>query len=166
MSPATVDDVVRPVGVPEHVLVDRLGAVMEARDQRPAEMILERPFGSAGPRHADAAELVVALDVVGAEEQVVPAVFFHDRRRPERTVRPGHVAKLQDARVLFPADEVAGGERVHVQLLVVRGGIRGVDPVPPFEDVGLGIGVPTGKDRIAGSRGLCSEGRRRECGQR
>src|SRR6185369_13486947 len=83
VSPATVDDVMSPVlRIAEHHLVDRLRAVVKAIDERLAEIVLERAGRRTRPRDADAAGLLVVLDVVRAEEQVVPAAFLDDRGRP------------------------------------------------------------------------------------
>src|SRR5687767_8770744 len=75
VPPAPVHDVPGAVAVLENELVDWLRTVVEAVDQRPLEEILEGSFRLARSGHADAPELTVALDVVGAEEHVVPPVL-------------------------------------------------------------------------------------------
>jgi hypothetical protein len=50
-------------------------------------------------------------------------------------------------------DEVGRGEGVEKNLLVVFGGVRGVDPEFFAEDFGLGIGIPAGEDGVAGMIG-------------
>src|SRR3546814_15555245 len=68
MLPAAIIEVMLPIVVAKDELVDRLRAIVEGIDQRLADGVLERPLGTVADRDADAAELVVRLDVVGAEE--------------------------------------------------------------------------------------------------
>src|SRR3546814_1423800 len=86
-------------------LVDRLRAIVEGIDQRLADGVLERPLGTVADRDADAAELVVRLDVVGAEEEIIFAVLFDRRRRPPRIGGPGDILDVERMAVLRPVDE-------------------------------------------------------------
>src|SRR3546814_16291134 len=105
-----------PVIVAKDELVDRLRAVVEARDQRLADRILERPGGTVRHRNADAAGLAILLDVVGAEEEIIFAVLLDRRRRPHRIGRPGDVRDVEHMLVFGPVDQkigsAAGRERV------------------------------------------------------
>src|SRR3546814_6667195 len=71
MLPAAIIEVMLPIVVAKDKLVDRLRAIVEGIDQRLADGVLERPLGTVADRDADAAELVVRLDVVGAEEEII-----------------------------------------------------------------------------------------------
>src|SRR5688500_14216841 len=66
--------------------------------------------------------------------------------------------------MLLPRHEVRRRKRVHVELLVVRGRVGRIDPVPAREDMGIGIGVPALNDRIAGARRLALTLSRRVAG--
>src|SRR5678815_4120345 len=154
VPPAAVNDVVRAITILEYHLIDRLRTVVKPVDQRLAEVVRERTRGRSSAGDPDAADLLVVLDVVRAEEQVVPAVLFDDRRRPDRALRPRHVGDVEDARVLLPGDEVVRGESVEKGLLVVRRRIRWKDPVLSAEDMRFGVGVPAGENGIAGARRL------------
>src|SRR3546814_11220442 len=87
MLPAAIIEVMLPIVVAKDKLVDRLRAIVEGIDQRLADGVLERPLGTVADRDADAAELVVRLDVVGAEEAKIFAVLFDRRRRPTQIGR-------------------------------------------------------------------------------
>src|SRR5690606_38094348 len=121
VSPAAVDQVVLAVGVFEHELVDGLRTVVELVDEGLPEMILEGAGGLVGDGYADAADGVVVLDVVRAEEEVVATILFDDRRCPHRAFGPLDLARVEDARVLRPSDEILGREAVEEDLLVVGG---------------------------------------------
>ncbi len=141
-----------------------------------AQGIAKRPAGRVGDGHADAAQLVVVLDVVGAEEEVVLAVGVYGRRRPDGIGRPRDVLHIQHVLVLGPVDDVGRGEGVEEGLLeegrpyprrlgalpllpgcesgrdvglAIVVGIGRIDPVPAGEDADFRIGVPAGHDRIA-----------------
>src|SRR3546814_15016302 len=86
MPPTAIIEIELPVIVAKDELVDRLRAVVEARDQRLADRILERPGGTVRHRNADAAGLAILLDVVGAEEEIIFAVLLDRRRRPHRKI--------------------------------------------------------------------------------
>jgi hypothetical protein len=75
VTPAAVDEIDGAVGVFEDVRVDRLRTVVELVDERFAQHVLERAFGPTRARDAESAGLLVILNVVGAEDQVVPAVL-------------------------------------------------------------------------------------------
>src|SRR5689334_13357279 len=95
MPPAAVNDVVRTITILEYVLIDRLRAIVELVDQRFAEVVSEWSVGAACAGDADASHRRITLNVVRAEEEVVPSVFFHDRRRPERAAGPRYVFHVE-----------------------------------------------------------------------
>src|SRR3546814_5485730 len=70
MLPAAIIEIMLPVVVAEDELVDRLRAIVEGAHQRLADRVLERPLGPVADRDADAAGLVVRLDVFGTEEEI------------------------------------------------------------------------------------------------
>jgi hypothetical protein len=108
------------VVVAEDELVNRLRAIVEAVNQRFAEVILERSFGPVCHRHANAAGLLIVLDVIRAEKQKIASVLRDDCRRPHRSARPRHGVRVEDTGMLGPRDEVRRGDRVEEQLLVMR----------------------------------------------
>ena len=95
-----------PIVVAKDELVDRLRTIVEGIDQRLADGVLERPLGTVADRDADAAELVVRLDVVGAEEEIIFAVLLDRRRRPYGIGGPGDILDVERMAVLRPVDEV------------------------------------------------------------
>src|SRR4029079_16305908 len=97
VPPAAVNDVVRAITILEYQLIDRLRTVVKPVDQRLAELVRERTRGRSSAGDPDAADLLVVLDVVRAEEQVVPAILFDDRRRADRAVRPRHAGDVECA---------------------------------------------------------------------
>jgi 4-amino-4-deoxy-L-arabinose transferase-like glycosyltransferase len=149
VSPAAVDQVVAAVVVTEYELVDRLGAMMEAVDEWSADVIAIRPGRGIRDGDADPADLVVALDVVGGEEQEVVTVPLDRRRGPHGAVCPRNVVSSQDAIMLRPGDEIERGERIEMELAVVGGGVGREDPVGLVEHDTFRIGVPPGDDGIA-----------------
>src|SRR3546814_18104644 len=92
-------------------LVDRLRAIVEGIDQRLADGVLERPLGTVADRDADAAELVVRLDVVGAEEEIIFADLFDRRRRPPRIGGPSYLLDVDPMAVLRQIGKASGWER-------------------------------------------------------
>ncbi len=122
-------------------------------DQRLADRVDVRALRPVGDRDADASGLGVALDVVGAEVQVVPAVALHGRGSPDGLVRPRDVRGGQHVRVLGPVDEVGGGEGVQVRLLLVDPRRGGVHPVRAAVDGDVGVGVPPVDEGVARLRG-------------
>jgi hypothetical protein len=107
-------------------------------------------------RQADAAALIVVLNVVRAEEKVIPSALADDGWRPDGAPRPHDIGGVEDARVLGPGHEVGGRERVEEQLLVVHRRIRRVDPVRRLaigagKHARLGVRIPAGKNGIAGA---------------
>ena len=154
MAPATIHDVKRTVAILKHHLVDGLRAVLKSVDEGFAKVVLERTMRTARARHTNAAHLPVVLDIVCAEEQIIPTTFRHDRRRPQRASRPPNVRRIEHARMLDPCHEIPRREGVHKGLFAVRRRIRGEDPVLSLEDVRLRVGVPARDDRIAGTTRL------------
>src|ERR1043165_9446669 len=114
-----------------------------------AEVVREGTVWRAGACHADTALLLIILDVVGAEEEIVPAVLLDDRWRPHRPTRPFHARGVDDAWMLIPGDQIGRREGVEKDLLVVPVRIRRIDPILSGENMDFGIGVPTRKNRIA-----------------
>src|SRR3546814_8098496 len=95
MLPAAIIEIMLPVVVAEDELVDRLRAIVEGAHQRLADRVLERPLGPVADRDADAAGLVVRLDVVGTEEEIIFAVLLDRRRRPHRIGGPSDILDVR-----------------------------------------------------------------------
>src|SRR3546814_8934622 len=110
MLPAAIIEIMLPVVVAEDELVDRLRAIVEGAHQRLADRVLERPLGPVADRDADAAGLVVRLDVVGTEEEIIFAVLLDRRRRPHRIGGPSDILDVERVLMLRPVDEVRSEE--------------------------------------------------------
>src|SRR3546814_10413213 len=110
MPPTAIIEIELPVIVAKDELVDRLRAVVDARDQRLADRILERPGGTVRHRNADAAGLAILLAVVGAVEEIIFAVLLDRRRRPHRIGRPEAVLDVEPLLAFGPVDEHGRGE--------------------------------------------------------
>jgi len=68
---------------------------------------------------------------------------------------PKDGAGIEDVFVLLPVYEAGRGKGVEEHLLIVLGGIGRVYPVSMTEDGCFGIGIPAGKDGVAGGSSLC-----------
>ena len=80
-APAAIIHIVAAIGMTEYKLVDGLRAVDNVIDQRMPEQILERAFGFVADGYADAADFSFVY-IVRAEEEIVFAIFFDNRRCP------------------------------------------------------------------------------------
>ena len=105
--------------VAEYKRIDRLRTVVKLVDQGLCEIVLERAFGTARSGDTDASQPLVILNIVGAEEQVIPAVLLYHRRRPQCALGPAHVVHIQNTRVLLPGHQVFRGKRIHEDLFAV-----------------------------------------------
>ena len=148
VSPASVVHVVLPV-VAEDELVDGLRSVDDPVDERPSQRIPVGSFGPVGDGYADAARLVVVLDVVAAEEEVVLPVGMNRRGGPHRPSDPADLLRGDDPRVFRPADQVLRREGVEEGLFVVGRRPGGEDPVFVAEDHPFGVGIPPLEERVA-----------------
>ena len=152
VPPAAVVHVVAAVVVAEDELVDGLGPVDDAVDERLAQRIAERPGRGVGHGYADAAGFTL-VDVVAGEEKVILAVGMDGRGRPHGAFHPLHLVVGDDPGVLLPVYEVFRREGVHEGLLVVVSRVGRVDPVGVAEDHPFGVGVPAREDGVAAPGG-------------
>ena len=111
VPPAAVVHVVAAVVVAEDELVDGLGPVDDAVDERLAQRIAERPGRGVGHGYADAAGFTL-MDVVAGEEKVILAVGMNGRGRPHGAFHPLHLVVGDDPGVLLPVYEVFRREGV------------------------------------------------------
>ena len=79
---------------------------MESIDQWPTEIVEEGAGGRPGAGDPDSAPFPIVLNVVGPEEEVVPAILPNDRGSPEGSARPLNVGGVEDPGVFGPGDEI------------------------------------------------------------
>src|SRR5690242_2486636 len=65
MPPSAIDEVRLSVVIAKYKRIDRLCTMIELADQRFAQIIPERALRTIGHRDADAARLVIALNIIG-----------------------------------------------------------------------------------------------------
>lgn len=149
VPPSSVVHVVLPVVVAEDELVDGLCSVDDPVDERSSQCIPIGAFGPVGDGYADAARLVVALDIVAAEEEVILSVGMDRRGGPHRPPDPADLVRGDNPRVFRPADQVLRREGVEEGLFVVGRRPGGEDPVFVAEDHPFGVGIPPLEERVA-----------------
>ena len=110
MSPATVIHIVLSIFFID-VLVDGLCSVYDVVDERFAQQVLVGAFGTVCNGYADTAYFAFVY-VVGAEEQVIFAVFIEGCRGPHTLFGPFDLGGIDDTRMLFPVYQVFGGEGI------------------------------------------------------
>ena len=164
MPPAAVVHVPVPAtGIIVNELVDRLGPVDDIADQGMSQGVPERAGRVVGNGDANTSDFAL-VNVIGPEEKVVQAVFFHYRRCPEGLPQPGDFLAGDDILVLCPGHQVRRRERIEMKLVLEFLRVRWIYPVLTLEDGSLGICIPTVENRIAagcsGSVGTCGEYRR------
>ena len=133
--------------------VNRLCAVDEAVNQRMAKVRGKRSFRTVGYRNFKTAGLVIALNVVGSENQIVFTAFFDDSRRPDRAPYVRKAAHIDNALVLCPMYKIIGGKGVEIHLFSIAGErARDINVIAPVIAPRLRICVPAGHDRIMDNR--------------
>ena len=78
--------------------------------------------------------------------------MLHNGRRPHRTPGPRHRVGVQNAAVLRPVHQIGRRKCVQKNLLVIGCGVGRINPETLAENRALRVGIPTGKDRVAGMR--------------
>ncbi len=78
MPPTAVDQIKRSIAVLENKLIDRLGAIVKLINQRLAQVVFEWSSGLAGASDANTTNLLIVLNIIRAEEEVIPAAFLDD----------------------------------------------------------------------------------------
>src|SRR5690606_28149687 len=76
MPPASVDEVMIPIGVSENKLIDRLSPVVKFVNKRLSEVVGVRSTRMICNRNANATGFGIALNVIRAKEIEVAIIFF------------------------------------------------------------------------------------------
>ena len=152
MPPAAVEHVPVPAtGIIVNELVDRLGPVDDIADQGMSQGVPERAGRIVGNGDANTSDFAL-VNVIGPEEKVVQAVFFHYRRCPEGLPQPGDFLAGDDILVLCPGHQVRRRERIEMKLVFVFLRVRWIYPVLTLEDGSLRVCIPALENRIAAGR--------------
>lgn len=136
----------------KNVLVNGLGPIVELVNQGPAQSVNIRAPWAVRNANANAAELIVGLDVVGAKVQIILAVARDGGRGPHGLVRPCDVFIGEDSGMLCPVDQVWAREGIEVRLLFVRVGRSRIDPVFTSVELTVWISVPSVHEGVASLR--------------
>lgn len=157
VSPTAVIKIDLAVVVLKKVGIDGLGAVVNGVDQRSAigKYVFEGALGVVTNADIQAADLLLAVDIVGGKNDVVLPCLFHHGGRPDGALCAVIGRHIQNVAVDLKMLQILGGDQIQIFLLVKgqRVGHVNIDRVAVH--AGFGIGIPVACNRIFHSSSPC-----------